>query len=268
MLRKRWLCLGWLLFLLAFTPVSFADKPSWHSIASPKAIAQTKSGIAQQQEGLLSYFLSQSLHGQGKKDFQKVVKSVENTIGWRNNKGGNIYKEGFKRSISFVKGMDLQGIPLSIMLIPILESQWQPKQGKPSEDYGYWQLTPDILKEIQQLEHVPATVRKGSLNAVRESPWLSTKAAQTHLARYYFYFKRVAKYSESDAWLFTFVSYNWGAGNVKRLLIEVKKDGLKSDFANFYHALYEKQKKNPDDISMRAGLEYLPKLWNIAQLVR
>ena len=93
-------------------------------------------------------------------------------------------------------------------------------------------------------------------------------AALVHLRRYYFYFSKVAGYPESDAWLFTFTSFNWGAGNVKRMLVEMQRKGIKADFSNFYDYLYNTYQKNKGDRSMKAAVEYVPSLWNIAQLLK
>jgi hypothetical protein len=159
-------------------------------------------------------------------------------------------------------------MPDSILLIPYLESQWHGKRGIKSKDYGYWQLTPEVLKEIQTLDYVPAALKSMNINKLRSDAALSTQAAQAHLHRYHFYFANVAGFSESDAWLLTFTAFNWGAGNVKRMIADMQSEGVEANFANFYHRLYAAQQATPDDISLRAAVEYVPNLWNIAQLLK
>jgi hypothetical protein len=209
-----------------------------------------------------------ALHGKGKKDFEAVTKRVKNKIQWQDGKGENAYDAAFVRSLPFVKAVDLQGMPDSILLIPYLESQWHPKRGDKAGDYGYWQLTPEVLKEIQTLDYVPTALKTMNINKLRSDATLSTQAAQAHLHRYHFYFANVAGFTESDAWLLTFTAFNWGSGNVKRMIADMQSEGVEANFANFYHRLYAAHQAKPDDISLRAAVEYVPSLWNIAQLLK
>jgi pantothenate kinase-related protein Tda10 len=61
---------------------------------------------------------------------------------------------------------------------------------------------------------------------------------------------------------------NWGAGNVKRMLARMGRKGITENFSNFYHYLYETQQLYQGDKSLKAALEYLPSLWNIAKVIR
>jgi len=159
-------------------------------------------------------------------------------------------------------------MPEILFLIPYLESLWQSQSGRPETDYGYWQLVRPIVKEIQSLPSTPKVIREANSNTIRTNAELSTKVALIHLRRYYFYFAKVAKYSETDAWLFSIVSYNWGAGNVKRMLADMKQRKIKTNFSNFYHRLYKTHLKHKDNKSLKAAVEYLPNLWNIAKVIR
>ena len=96
---------------------------------------------------------------------------------------------------------------------------------------------------------------------------MSTIAAQIHLRRYHYYFSRVAKFADNDAWLFTITAFNWGSGNVKRLLAEMEGRGIALNFSNFYLYLHRLHQSRPGDHSLKAATEYLPKLWNISQLL-
>lgn len=249
--------------------VAQANEPAWRKIVyqvptETSAAAQ----MASKQYDLFAFFVGNALQGKGKKDFETVAKRVKNKIQWKDNNGTNAYNEAFVRSLPFVKAVDLQGMPDSILLIPYLESQWHPKRGDKAGDYGYWQLTPAVLKEIQTLDYVPTALKTTGINKLRADATLSTQAAQVHLHRYHFYFANVAGFTESDAWLLTFTAFNWGAGNVKRMMTAMQSEGIEANFANFYHRLYAAHQANPDDISLRAGVEYVPSLWNIAQLLK
>lgn len=246
-----------------------AAEPAWHKVAYRiKVDEPSLPTLAARHHALFTFFLDNALHGKGKQDFERVAKQVKHNIRWRDGNGNNAYEQAFRRSLPFVKTLDLQGMPDSIMLIPYLESQWHSKKGEPAGDYGYWQLTPDVLREIQTLDYMPAAIKTTGINKLRSDASLSTQAAQAHLHRYHFYFANVASFPESDAWLLTFTAFNWGAGNVKRLLADLQSEGIEANFANFYQRLYTTHKANPGDISLRAAVEYVPNLWNIAQLIR
>lgn len=258
-----------LLSSLLFAPLNtvFAQEPEWRLIAYRTSASLSRKAYAKRQHELFEYFLATSLTGQGRKDFMSVADDVKNNITWRGSKGKNIYIEAFKRSWPFVGKVDLQGMPDTILLIPYMESLWNGKKGKPSSDYGYWQLVREVVEEIQTLDYAPKALRAAHPDKVRSDADLSTKAAQIHLRRYYFYFAKVAGFPENDAWLLAITAYNWGAGNVKRMLAEMEGEGMPQNFSSFYQYLYARQQKNPADRSIRAAVEYLPSLWNIAQLI-
>jgi hypothetical protein len=243
------------------------DTPAWHKVVYTVPSKPSLHSLADRQQALFRFFLENSLHGEGKKDFLRVTEKFKNNVTWRNGSGKNAYNEAFHRSYDFVKAADLQGMPDTILLIPYMESQWHGKKGDKTGDYGYWQLIPEVIKEIQTLDYVPTKVRETDIDSVRESATLSTQAAQAHLHRYHFYFANVAKYSESDAWLLTLTSFNWGAGNVKRMMADLQADGIEANYANFYHRLYTTHKARPDDVSLAAAVKYVPSLWNVAQLL-
>lgn len=258
--------LAFMVSLIALPALTQASEPAWQKqIPIPSKPSLSK--VAAYQHDLFQYFLSHSLSGKGKQSFQKVSKRIANNITWRDRKGSNAYLRAYANSYAFIKKVDLQQMPATILLIPYLESQWHGTSGTPAGDYGYWQMIPEVVNELRTLEHAPSAIKKSSANTIRSKATLSTQAAQLHLRRYYFYFAKVAKYSESDAWLLTITAYNWGAGNVKRLMEELKVKGTKPNYANFYHALYKKQQANPSDISLRAAVEYVPSLWHIAQMI-
>jgi hypothetical protein len=251
--------------------VAAAPKKTGHTIPAinlSQTTYATPKALAQKNYATFTNFLENSLSGQGKIDFYQMSQQVKRNIQWLDDNNTNAYNNAFHRSFKFLQTYDLTGMPAIIMLIPYMESQWYPTKGDPKADYGYWQLVPEVLNEIKQLDYVPASFHKYNLDQIRENPQLSTKAAQIHLRRYYFYFAKVAKYSESEAWLFTLVAYNWGAGNVKRVLAELKAKGQTPDFANFYHTLYNLYRKHPNDRSIRAAAAYVPSLWNLAQLLK
>lgn len=248
-------------------PLQAAENWGWQHVSYSIPQAASSRAFAHRQHDLFQYFLTTSLHGAGRETFLKITQKTRNNIQWRNKQGFNVYQDAFARSWPFMERVDLQGMPDIILLIPYIESLWHGNKGTKAGDYGYWQLVRSVVEEIQGLHYVPAEIRHTNPDQLRADPLLSTRVAQIHLRRYYFYFAKVAKFSEGDAWLFTITAYNWGAGNVKRMLAEMEEQGIPRDFANFYHYLYTAAQRNPKDHSLQTALEYLPSLWNIAQLI-
>lgn len=218
-------------------------------------------------------FVNLSLDGIALQHFKTITKEVKNNIFWKGRARRNKYQIAYKRSRPYLKKLLRDDIPDFVFLIPYLESGWRSNKGRKNADYGYWQLVSEVVNEIKTLDHASKKLRRTHADAIRSDPMLSTEAALIHIKRYFFYFRHVANFSEADAWLFSTIAYNWGAGNVKRLLIKMQTDGFiddKSDltFAHFYHYLYESSQNNTADRSMRVALEYLPNLWNIALLLQ
>jgi len=255
--------------LLVVSPV-FAKDSDWDFIIPDKIKKNTRTNYAERSHHVFHYFLQHSLKSKGKKDFKKVVKRVKNRIFWKKNKHKkNLFVDAFRRSYPQIKHYQLPAdVPQMILLMPYLESLWRAKAGRPSKDYGYWQLLTSIVKEIKELPTTPAYLKKYSINKIRSNYKLSTTVALLHLKRYYFYFHSVSGFSKTDAWLFSIVSYNWGSGNVRRMLHKMKRKKIKLSFSSFYHYLYRKQKQDKDNRSLRSAVEYLPHLWNIAQVIR
>ncbi|NOQ36609.1 MAG: transglycosylase SLT domain-containing protein [Methylococcaceae bacterium] len=247
-----------LLILLFSAPLTAATLPSSTSLKD----------FSTQKHKTFQTLIKASLYGEGKRLFEEITKKNKHDIFWSSKGKKNRYQTAFKRAYPTLKNADSKGIPDIIFLIPSFESLWQAKNGTPNSDYGYWQLVPTIVNEIKTLPTTPKKIKSATINKIRTDPLLSTEAAVIHLRRYYFFFTKVAKFSNSDACFFSIVSYNWGAGNVKRMLGFMQTEKIPLNFSNFYQVLYNTHKKLPNDKSLRAALEYLPNLWNLAQVVQ
>ena len=230
--------------------------------------ANTLKDFSTQKYKTFQSLISSSLYGEAKKYFDEVALQNKNDIFWTKDGKQNRYQQAFKRAYPVLKNADSKGIPDIIFLIPTFESLWEAKNGTPDSDYGYWQLVPTIVNEIKALPTTPINIKYAEIDAIRTDPLLSTETAVIHLRRYYFFFHNVAKFSVSDACFFSIVSYNWGAGNVKRMLGYMQSQGIPLNFSNFYQVLYNTHKQYPADKSLRAALEYLPNLWNLIQVVQ
>lgn len=263
---KLLLFLGLSLWILPSSAQS--QPPSWQLVVHQDLKQNTREHFAQRSLLVFNHFLDDALDGKGKQAFNKTVRRVKNNISWTGKRGLNRYNQAFQTSYPVIKHYDNYTIPETVFLIPYMESFWRANGGKKTADYGYWQLIPEVVKEIRTLDHAPASLKQAEIDTIRTDPNLSTQAAIIHLKRYYFYFGKVAEYPESDAWLFTMQAYNWGAGNVKRMLTAMEKQGISPTFSNFYAFLYQKYRKQPQDKSLKAAVEYLPSLYNIAKVIK
>jgi hypothetical protein len=255
--------------LLILNPTSAKDS-DWGFIIPDDIKKDSRADYAERAQIVFRYFLDNALRLKGRKDFDSVIKRVKNRIFWKQNKQKkNLFIDAFHHSYPQIKHYPLPSdVPHMVLLIPYLESLWRAKAGDSSKDYGYWQLLNAIVKEIKELPSTPAYLKKLSINKIRSHHKLSTTVALIHLKRYYFYFHSVSGFSKTDAWLFSIISYNWGSGNVRRMLRKMKKKKIKLSFSSFYHYLYQKQKRDKDNRSLTSAVEYLPHLWNIAQVIR
>ena len=259
-----------LLFTLFIAAPISAKNSDWDFIIPDDIQKDSRADYIERSHIVFRYFLNNSLSTKGGDDFESVIKRVKNRIFWKQNKQKqNLFVDAFYRSYPQIKHYQLPSdVPHMVLLIPYLESLWRAKAGDPSKDYGYWQLLTAIVKEIKELPSTPAYLKKLSINKIRSHHKLSTTVALIHLKRYYFYFHHVSGFTKTDAWLLSIVSYNWGSGNVRRMLRKMKRKGIELNFSNFYHYLYQTQKMNKDNRSLRSAVEYLPHLWNIAQVIR
>ncbi|MEE9303450.1 MAG: transglycosylase SLT domain-containing protein [Thiotrichaceae bacterium] len=220
------------------------------------------------------HYINSALSGEALEDFEAISAEVENNIFWKKKARINKYQDAFNRSSPYLNDLLRDDIPDFVFLIPYLESGWHAKKGKPHSDYGYWQLVNEVVTEIKTLDQASDALKNAHPDAIRADPYLSTEAALIHLNRYYFYFRHVAHFQEADAWLFSVTAFNWGAGNIKRTLQQMKNAGIGGSngsalsFSDFYHYLFQATQRHPKDKSMRVALEYLPNLWNIAQLIQ
>lgn len=216
----------------------------------------------------LAWVIDESLDGEGLAAFNTVSERVENNIHWSDGNTINKYVKAHKRCLPYLNKQIGSDMPSFVFLIAYLESGWLADVGNPEHDFGYWQLIPEVIEEIRGLPEASLALAEASVRTIQTSEDLSTEAAFIHLHRYEFYFQHIAGFSEADAWMFTLVAFNWGVGNVKRLLLAMEQEEEVLSFSNFYVHLLAKSEENSDDKSLRVATEYIPNLWHIAVLLQ
>lgn len=113
-----------------------------------------------------------------------------------------------------VQEVEARGMPMEIVLLPVVESAFQPFAYSPGRAAGIWQF-------------IPAT---GKHYGLKQNWWYdgrrdvpkATKAALDYL-------ERLAKRFDGD-WLLALASYNSGEGRVSRAVKKNKKKGRPTDF--------------------------------------
>lgn len=123
-------------------------------------------------------------------------------------------------------------LPAELALIPLLESQYNPKIGSRTGAAGLWQMMPGTASKFG----IKIT---RSYDGRRDVP-ASTKAALTYLAYLHHYF--------NQDWLLALAAYDAGEGKVKYVARHNK---------NFWHLPLSKETKN-----------YVPKLLAIAHIIK
>ena len=134
--------------------------------------------------------------------------------------------------------LDKRGMPSEIMLLPVVESAYDPFAYSHGRASGMWQF-------------IPST---GKMYGLKQNWWYDGRrdiVASTAAALDYL--QMLSNYYDGD-WLLALAAYNSGMGTVNRAIRHNKKLGKKTDFWNL---------KLPDETSA-----YVPKLLALSRLIR
>ncbi len=107
-----------------------------------------------------------------------------------------------------------RNLPTELILMPMVESNFDPFAYSQANAAGLWQITPVAAKE----QNISSNWWYDGRRDIIES----TEAALNHMSN-------IHKYLGSD-WLYTVAAYNSGAGNVHNAIIHNKNNNLSTDF--------------------------------------
>ena len=132
---------------------------------------------------------------------------ISKELKWMMNNKDFVYRsiERSKPYLYHILGhLESRNLPLELALLPMVESGFQPYAYSSSRAAGIWQFIPPTAREYG--------LKMNWLYDGRRDVLESTKAASYFLGDMHRHFK--------GNWLLAIASYNTGAGNVAKLLVE------------------------------------------------
>jgi membrane-bound lytic murein transglycosylase D len=112
-----------------------------------------------------------------------------------------------------VQELEKRGMPTELALLPVIESAFNPQALSTADAAGLWQFVPGTGKDYDLKQNMFKDERRGVL--------ASTDAALTYLQRLYTMF---------GDWQLALAAYNWGEGNIQRIVKKNQALGKGTDF--------------------------------------
>ncbi|MCS0596892.1 transglycosylase SLT domain-containing protein [Massilia agri] len=112
-----------------------------------------------------------------------------------------------------VQELEKRGMPTELALLPVIESAFNPQALSTANAAGLWQFVPGTGKDYDLKQNMFKDERRGVL--------ASTDAALSYLQRLYTMF---------GDWQLALAAYNWGEGNVQRIIKKNQALGKGTDF--------------------------------------
>ncbi|MFC0252490.1 transglycosylase SLT domain-containing protein [Massilia consociata] len=112
-----------------------------------------------------------------------------------------------------VQELEKRGMPTELALLPVIESAFNPLALSTADAAGLWQFVPGTGKDYNLKQNMFKDERRGVL--------ASTDAALTYLQRLYTMF---------GDWQLALAAYNWGEGNIQRIIKKNQELGKGTDF--------------------------------------
>ena len=145
-------------------------------------------------------------------------------------------ERGARYMYHIVEEVERRGLPTEIVLLPIIESAFNPQAYSHAHASGMWQFIPSTGKNFG--------LAQDWLTDNRRDVLLSTNAALDYLTKLYGMF---------NSWELAFAAYNCGEGCVGRAIAKNQRLGLPTDFVNL---------KLPNET-----LAYVPKLLAVKNII-
>ncbi len=124
-------------------------------------------------------------------------------------------ERGSRYMFHIVEEVEKRGLPTEIVLLPIIESAFNPQAYSRANAAGMWQFIPSTGKDFG--------LKQDWMTDNRRDILLSTNAALDYLTKLYGMF---------NSWELAFAAYNCGEGCVARAVAYNEKRGLPTDFAS------------------------------------
>ena len=147
-----------------------------------------------------------------------VSPHVQNQELWYANRPDYIQRfveRGARYLYHIVEEVERRGLPTEIVLLPIIESAFNPQAYSRAHASGMWQFIPSTGKDFG--------LKQDWMTDNRRDVLLSTNAALDYLTKLYGMF---------NSWELAFAAYNCGEGCVSRAIAFNQRKGLPTDFVN------------------------------------
>ncbi len=106
-----------------------------------------------------------------------------------------------------------RGMPTELVLLPFIESAFNPRARSHAAAAGMWQFMPGTGKDFELRQHLFRDDRRNVL--------ASTRAALDYLQQLYGMF---------NDWHLALAAYNWGQGNINKAIERNRRAGLPTDY--------------------------------------
>jgi membrane-bound lytic murein transglycosylase D len=137
-----------------------------------------------------------------------------------------------------VQELEKRGMPTELALLPVIESGFNPQALSTANAAGLWQFVPGTGKDYNLKQNMFKDERRGVL--------ASTDAALSYLQRLYTMF---------GDWQLALAAYNWGEGNIQRIIKKNQALGKGTDFESLA------------DLMPAETRNYVPKLQAVKNIV-
>ncbi|WP_436106567.1 transglycosylase SLT domain-containing protein [Massilia sp. LjRoot122] len=207
------------LALLATSPITYAMDTA-PAGAAPAAVLSARSA-APLAPGLLKVDEYKETDVWGRIRSGYAIPDLDNSLVARHTQAYSARPDSLKRISGraspylyhVVQELEKRGMPTELALLPVIESGFNPQALSTANAAGLWQFVPGTGKDYNLKQNMFKDERRGVL--------ASTDAALSYLQRLYTMF---------GDWQLALAAYNWGEGNIQRIIKKNQALGKGTDF--------------------------------------
>ena len=146
-----------------------------------------------------------------------------------------------------VQELEKRGMPTELALLPVIESAFNPQALSTADAAGLWQFVPGTGKDYNLKQNMFKDERRGVL--------ASTDAALSYLQRLYTMF---------GDWQLALAAYNWGEGNIQRIVKKNQALGKGTDFESLAELMPAETRNYVPKLQAVKNIVANPSQYNVA----
>lgn len=248
------------LALLATSPLSspFAyamDNTPVAAVSNPAANALNARPAAPLAPGLLKVDDYKETDVWGRIRSGYAIPDVDNSLVARHTQAYSARPDSLKRISGraspylyhIVQELEKRGMPTELALLPVIESAFNPQALSTADAAGLWQFVPGTGKDFNLKQNMFKDERRGVL--------ASTDAALTYLQRLYTMF---------GDWQLALAAYNWGEGNIQRIIKKNQALGKGTDFESLAELMPAETRNYVPKLQAVKNIVANPSQYNVA----